>query len=101
MRTATVEASTMKSPTETRLSTRGHSSHVAAMIKTAESARVHAGLMTYPGGSMSCWYPSPAGMKTLTSVIEPGRAAAEIRLAIIETTSATIDCVMIEKSSAV
>jgi hypothetical protein len=40
-------AATMKATTKTRLPSRGHPSHRAAMIKAAESARVQTGLMAY------------------------------------------------------
>jgi len=40
-------ATTVKAPTKTRLPTRGHSSHRAAMIKATESAGVQTGLMSY------------------------------------------------------
>jgi hypothetical protein len=42
-----MKATTVKAPTKTRLPTRGHPSHRAAMIKAAESARVQTGLMSY------------------------------------------------------
>jgi hypothetical protein len=58
-------AAEVAAPTEARASVPGEAMHVAAMIKTAESARVHAGYRgrsSMKGGS--------AAMKVLCSVVE-------------------------------
>jgi hypothetical protein len=50
---------------------------------------------------MNSWRSFWAGVNTLTSVIESSRAVPEVRPAIIEAASPAIQCIVIEKRSAV
>src|SRR5579859_312557 len=95
-------ATTVKAPTKTRLPERGYPSHRAAMIKAAESPRVQTGRwMSHTWRSMKSCCAFRASMEALTSAVNINWAMPKIRPSIIKAAPSAIECLMVEKSSAV